>query len=188
MKIIIVGGVAGGASAAARARRLSENAEILLIERGNYVSFANCGLPYYVGNEIQQREKLIVTQPQRLRDRFRIDVRTRSNVIQIKPNEKRIVVKDLASGNDYEESYDKLILSPGASPILPTFEGNDASGIFTLRTLEDVDKIRSLVDGGISSAMVVGAGFIGLEMVENLVRRGVTTTLVQLGDQILAAL
>ena len=188
MKIIIVGGVAGGASAAARARRLSESAEILLIERGNYVSFANCGLPYYVGNEIQQREKLIVTQPQRLRDRFRIDVRTRSNVIQIKPNEKRIVVKDLASGNDYEESYDKLILSPGASPILPAFEGNDASGIFTLRTLEDVDKIRSLVDGGISSAMVVGAGFIGLEMVENLVRRGVTTTLVQLGDQILAAL
>jgi NADPH-dependent 2,4-dienoyl-CoA reductase/sulfur reductase-like enzyme/rhodanese-related sulfurtransferase len=188
MKIIIVGGVAGGASAAARARRLSESAEILLIERGNYVSFANCGLPYYVGNEIQQREKLIVTQPQRLRDRFRIDARTRSNVIQIKPNEKRIVVKDLASGNDYEESYDKLILSPGASPILPAFEGNDASGIFTLRTLEDVDKIRSLVDGGISSAMVVGAGFIGLEMVENLVRRGVTTTLVQLGDQILAAL
>lgn len=188
MKIIIVGGVAGGASAAARARRLSESAEILLIERGNYVSFANCGLPYYVGNEIQQREKLIVTQPQRLRDRFRIDVRTRSNVIQIKPNEKRVVVKDLASGNEYEESYDKLILSPGASPILPAFEGNDASGIFTLRTLEDVDKIRSLVDGGISSAMVVGAGFIGLEMVENLVRRGVTTTLVQLGDQILAAL
>ena len=112
MKIIIVGGVAGGASAAARARRLSESAEILLIERGNYVSFANCGLPYYVGNEIQQREKLIVTQPQRLRDRFRIDVRTRSNVIQIKPNEKRVVVKDLASGNEYEESYDKLILSP----------------------------------------------------------------------------
>ena len=188
MKIIIVGGVAGGASAAARARRLSEDAEIVLIERGNYVSFANCGLPYYVGNEIQQREKLIVTQPQRLRDRFRIDVRTRSNVIQIKPNEKRIVVKDLASGNDYEESYDKLILSPGASPILPAFEGNDTSGIFTLRTLEDVDKIRALVDTGISSAMVVGAGFIGLEMVENLVRRGVATTLVQLGDQILGAL
>lgn len=188
MKIIIVGGVAGGASAAARARRLSESAEILLIERGNYVSFANCGLPYYVGNEIQQREKLIVTQPQRLRDRFRIDVRTRSNVIQIKPNEKRIVVKDLASGNEYEESYDKLILSPGASPILPAFEGNDTSGIFTLRTLEDVDKIRALVDTGISSAMVVGAGFIGLEMVENLVRRGVATTLVQLGDQILSAL
>lgn len=183
-----MGGVAGGASAAARARRLDEKADIVLIERGQYVSFANCGLPYYVGNEIEQRDKLIVTKPQRLKDRFRIDVRTRSNVVRIHREDKRIVVRDLATGQDYDESYDKLILSPGASPILPEFEGNDAAGIFTLRTLEDVDRIRSLVDRGISSAMVVGAGFIGLEMVENLVRRGVKTTLIQLGDQVLAAL
>jgi NADPH-dependent 2,4-dienoyl-CoA reductase/sulfur reductase-like enzyme/rhodanese-related sulfurtransferase len=188
MKIVVVGGVAGGASAAVRARRLDENADIVLLERGRYVSFANCGLPYYVGNEIQQREKLIVTQPERLKERFRIDVRTQNNVELIDRTERKVIVKDLSTGKTYKESYDKLILSPGASPIVPSFAGKDSRNVYSLRTLEDVDRIRSLVDQGIASAMVVGAGFIGLEMVENLVRRGVKTTLVQLSDQILSAL
>jgi NADPH-dependent 2,4-dienoyl-CoA reductase/sulfur reductase-like enzyme/rhodanese-related sulfurtransferase len=188
MKIVIVGGVAGGASAAARARRLSENAEIVLLERGKYVSFANCGLPYYVGDEIQKREKLIVTSPQRLRERFRIDVRVGSNVLKIdRPNHQIHVVKS-DTGESYTESYDKLILSPGASPITPELPGRDLPNVLTLRTLEDVDRIRALVDRGMKSAIVVGAGFIGLEMVENLVRRGVKTTLVQLQNQVLSAL
>ncbi|MBU6173243.1 MAG: FAD-dependent oxidoreductase [Planctomycetes bacterium] len=188
MKIVIVGGVAGGASAAARARRLSENAEIVLLERGKYVSFANCGLPYYVGDEIQKREKLIVTSPQRLRERLRIDVRVCSKVVRIdRPNRKiHVVLSD--TGESYTESYDRLILSPGASPIRPELPGRDLPNVLTLRTLEDVDRIRALVDRGMRSAIVVGAGFIGLEMVENLVRRGVKTTLVQLQNQVLSAM
>lgn len=188
MKLIIIGGVAGGASAAARARRLSESAEIILFERGPDVSFANCGLPYYVGGEIVSREKLLVTTPERLRARFRIDVRNSSHVESIDRGAKKIRVKNLISGEIYEEAYDKLILAPGAAPIRPPLPGLELPGIHTLRNLADVDQIKSRVDRGIETAVVVGAGFIGLELVENFVRRGVKTILVELQDQVLPPL
>ncbi|GDY06648.1 NADH oxidase [Planctomycetia bacterium] len=185
MNLLIVGGVAGGASAAARARRLSEEAHIVLFERGPDVSFANCGLPYYVGGEIAEREKLLVTTPERLRSRFNLDVRTRSSVESIDRTAKTVRVRDLASGRVYEEPYDKLILAPGAAPLRPPIPGIDLPGIFTLRNLQDVDRIKERVDQGIKQVVVVGAGFIGLELVENFVRRGITTTVVELQDQIL---
>jgi NADPH-dependent 2,4-dienoyl-CoA reductase/sulfur reductase-like enzyme/rhodanese-related sulfurtransferase len=188
MKLVIVGGVAGGASAAARARRLSEDAEIVLLERGPDVSFANCGLPYYVGGAIAQREKLLVTTAQRLHDRFNLDVRTHSSVEAIDRPMKSIRVRDLASGQEYDESYDKLILAPGAAPIRPPLSGIDLPGIFTLRNLHDVDQIKTRIDQGVKQAVVVGAGFIGLELVENLVRQGVAVTLVELQDQVLPPL
>jgi NADPH-dependent 2,4-dienoyl-CoA reductase/sulfur reductase-like enzyme/rhodanese-related sulfurtransferase len=185
MKLLIVGGVAGGASAAARARRLSEEAEIIVFERGPDVSFANCGLPYYVGGEIADRDKLLVTTPQRLRSRFKLDVRTRSVVEAINRATKTVRVRDLASGRIYEESYDKLILAPGAAPLRPPIPGLDLPGIYTLRNLQDVDRIKETVDRGIRQAVVVGAGFIGLELVENFVRRGVAVTVVELQDQVM---
>ena len=185
MKLLIVGGVAGGASAAARARRLSEDAEIILLERGPDVSFANCGLPYYVGGEIAPRDKLLVTTPERLRVRFQLDVRTRSSVEAIDPAAKTVRIRDLAADRTYEETYDKLILAPGAAPLRPPIPGVDLDGVLTLRNLADVDRIKQRVDEGIGQAVVVGAGFIGLELVENFVRRGVATTLVELQDQVL---
>ena len=185
MKLVIVGGVAGGASAAARARRLSENAQIVLFERGPDVSFANCGLPYYVGGEIVDRKKLLVTTPEMLRTRFNLDVRTQSSVESIDRAAKKVRVRDVATGREYEESYDKLILAPGAAPLRPPISGLDLPGIYTLRNLQDVDQIKQRVDQGIQRAVVVGAGFIGLELVENLVKRGVATTVVELQDQVL---
>ena len=185
MKLLIVGGVAGGASAAARARRLSEDAQIVLFERGPDVSFANCGLPYYVGGEIAEREKLLVTTPEQLRTRFKLDVRTRSSVEAIDRTAKKVRVRDLASGREYEETYDKLILAPGAAPLRPPIPGIDLPGIFTLRNLQDVDRIKERVDQGVKQAVVVGAGFIGLELVENFVKRGIATTVVELQDQVL---
>jgi NADPH-dependent 2,4-dienoyl-CoA reductase/sulfur reductase-like enzyme/rhodanese-related sulfurtransferase len=185
MKIVIVGGVAGGASAAARARRLSEDAQIVLFERGPDVSFANCGLPYYVGGEIGERDKLLVTTPDRLRSRFRLDVRTRTSVESIDRGARTVRARDLATGRVYDESYDKLILAPGAAPLRPPIPGIDLPGIFTLRNLQDVDRIKGRVDQGIDKAVVVGAGFIGLELAENLARRGVAITVVELQDQVL---
>ncbi len=185
MKLIIVGGVAGGASAAARARRLSEDAQIVLLERGPDVSFANCGLPYYVGGQIVQRDKLLVVTPERLRERFALDVRVRSSVEAIDRSAKTIRVRDLASGREYDETYDKLILAPGAAPLRPPIPGIDLPGIYTLRNLQDMDRIRERVDQGVRQAVVVGAGFIGLELVENFVGRGIATTVVELQDQIL---
>lgn len=185
MKLLIVGGVAGGASAAARARRLSEEAEIVVFERGPDVSFANCGLPYYVGGAIAEREKLLVTTPERLRTRFRLDVRTLSSVEAIDRSAKKIRVRELASGREYEESYDKLILAPGAAPLKPPIPGIELPGIFTLRNLPDVDRIKERVDHGVKQIVVVGAGFIGLELVENFVQRGIATTVVELQDQVL---
>jgi len=185
MKLLIVGGVAGGASAAARSRRLSEDAQIVLFERGPDVSFANCGLPYYVGGEIAEREKLLVTTPEQLRSRFNLDVRTRSSVEAIDRTAKKVRVRDLASGREYEEAYDKLILAPGAAPLRPPIPGIDLPGIFTLRNLQDVDRIKKRVDQGVKQAVVVGAGFIGLELVENFVKRGIATTVVELQDQVL---
>ncbi|MFO0946222.1 MAG: FAD-dependent oxidoreductase [Planctomycetota bacterium] len=185
MRLLIVGGVAGGASAAARARRLSESAEIVLFERGPDVSFANCGLPYYVGGEIVDRKKLLVTTPQMLRARFKLDVRTRSSVESIDRDAKQITIRELDTGKTYEETYDKLILAPGAAPLRPPIPGIDLPGIHTLRNLQDVDRIKELVDQGVNHAVVVGAGFIGLELVENFVRRGLATTVVELQDQVL---
>jgi NADPH-dependent 2,4-dienoyl-CoA reductase/sulfur reductase-like enzyme/rhodanese-related sulfurtransferase len=185
MKLLIVGGVAGGATAAARSRRLSEDAQIVLFERGPDVSFANCGLPYYVGGEIAERDKLLVTTPERLRSRFNLDVRTRSSVEAIDRTAKKIQVRDLASGREYEETYDKLILAPGAAPLRPPIAGIDLPGILTLRNLQDVDRIKERVDQGIKQVVVVGAGFIGLELVENFVKRGMATTVVELQDQVL---
>ncbi|MCA9269891.1 MAG: FAD-dependent oxidoreductase, partial [Planctomycetales bacterium] len=188
MKIVIVGGVAGGASAAARARRLSEDAEIILVERGPDVSFANCGLPYYIGGQIAQRDKLLVTTPERLRERFRLDVRVRSSVESIDRAAKKVRIANLATGATYDESYDKLILAPGAAPLRPPIPGIDSPGIYTLRNLQDTDRIKAAVNSGVRHAVVVGAGFIGLELIENLVHLGVATTLVELQDQVLPPL
>ncbi|MGV3606018.1 MAG: FAD-dependent oxidoreductase [Planctomycetaceae bacterium] len=185
MKLLIVGGVAGGASAATRFRRLSEDSHIVLFERGPDVSFANCGLPYYVGGEIAERGKLLVTTPQRLRERFNLDVRTQSSVEAIDRQAKKVTVHNLATGEKYEESCDKLILAPGAAPLRPPLSGLDLPGIHTLRNLGDVDRIKAKVDEGIASAVVIGAGFIGLELVENFIKRGVATTVVELQDQVL---
>ena len=185
MKLLIVGGVAGGASAAARARRLSEVAHIVLFERGPDVSFANCGLPYYVGGQIAEREKLLVTTPERLRSRFNLDVRTRSSVEAIDRNKKTVRVRDLASGREYEESYDKLILATGAAPFRPAIPGVDLPGVFTLRNLQDTDAMKECVDRGVKQAVLLGGGFISLELAENFARLGIATTLVEKNEQIL---
>lgn len=185
MKLLIIGGVAGGASAAARARRLSEDAHIILFERGPDVSFANCGLPYYIGGEITDRAKLLVVTPDRLHTRFNLDVRVRTSVESIDRSAKKVRVRDLVSGREYEETYDKLILAPGAAPLRPPIPGINLPGIFTLRNLQDMDRIKERADHGVRHAVIVGAGFIGLELVENLVHRGIATTVVELQDQVL---
>lgn len=185
MKLLIIGGVAGGASAATRARRLSEAAQIVLFERGPDVSFASCGLPYYIGGAIADRQKLLVTMPERLRQRFAIDVRLHSDVEAIDRSRKIIRVRDWATQQTYEEAYDKLILAPGAAPLRPPLPGLDLPGIHTLRHLQDMDRIKAAIDQGARRAIVIGAGFIGLELVENLVQRQVETALVELQDQIL---
>jgi NADPH-dependent 2,4-dienoyl-CoA reductase/sulfur reductase-like enzyme/rhodanese-related sulfurtransferase len=184
MKIVIVGAVAGGASAAARARRLDESAEIILIERGEAPSFANCGLPYYVGGVIESRDKLLVAPKQRLIDRYRLEVRTRTEVLSINRDAKTVRVRDLTSGNESTESYDKLILSPGAAPIRPPIPGANLPQVFTLRDLGDADKLFAAGQKA-KQAVVIGAGFIGLEMAENLVHRGIKTLVVELADQVL---
>jgi NADPH-dependent 2,4-dienoyl-CoA reductase/sulfur reductase-like enzyme/rhodanese-related sulfurtransferase len=188
MKLLIVGGVAGGASAAARARRLSEEAHIILFERGPDVSFANCGLPYYLGGEITARDRLLVVTPERLRQRFNLDVRPRSSVEAIDRIGKTVRVRDLATGREYRESYDKLILAPGAAPLRPPLPGIDLPGVFTLRNLQDMDRIKERLDANVRQAVIVGAGFIGLELAENFVRRGIATTVVELQDQVLPPL
>ncbi|TWU05285.1 Coenzyme A disulfide reductase [Symmachiella macrocystis] len=185
MKIVIVGGVAGGASAAARARRLSEDSEIVLVERGPDVSFANCGLPYYLGGTITDRQKLLVVTPERLEARMRLDVRVRSSVESIDRQAKTVSIHDLESGRIYDEAYDKLILAPGAAPLRPPIPGIDSPGVFTLRNLQDTDRIKAMLDNNVQQAVVVGAGFIGLELVENLLQLGIDTTIVELQDQVL---
>ena len=186
MKLLIVGGVAGGASAAARSRRLSEDAEIVVFERGPDVSFANCGLPYYIGGEIAERDKLLVTTPERLRSRFKHDVRTQSSVEAIDRAARTIRVRNLASGQVYEESFDKLILATGAAPFRPSIPGIDLPGVFTLRNLQDTDQIKARVTSDVKQAVLLGGGFISLELAENLVRRGISTTVVEKNDQILS--
>jgi NADPH-dependent 2,4-dienoyl-CoA reductase/sulfur reductase-like enzyme/rhodanese-related sulfurtransferase len=184
MNIVIIGAVAGGASAAARARRLSEDAQIILLERGEAPSFANCGLPYYVGGVIEERNKLLVAPARRLADRYRLDVRTRSEAVAIDRARRSVQVHDLDSGRLYELPYDKLILAPGAAPIRPPIPGVDLPGVFTLRDLSDADRLHHAVRGA-RRAIVIGGGFIGLEMAENLIRRGMETTVVELASQVL---
>lgn len=187
MKYIIVGAVAGGASAAARLRRNDESAEIMLLEKGEFVSYANCGLPYYIGDVIQDRNKLFVQTAANFRSRFNIDVRVLNEAIRIHSDKKTIEIQNRISGEIYTESYDKLILSPGAAPIRPPLPGFDLPGIFTLRNVQDTDTIKRYVSSGkIQRAVVVGAGFIGLEMAENLHHLGVKVDIVEMGKQILA--
>ncbi|MBE6829790.1 MAG: pyridine nucleotide-disulfide oxidoreductase [Ruminococcaceae bacterium] len=189
MKVLIVGGVAGGAGAATRLRRQSEEAKIILFEKGEYISYANCGLPYYIGGTIRDRKKLIVTQPELLRRRFGIDVRTKSEVVKIDREKKTVTVQNHADGSTYEESYDKLILSPGAVPKRPNLPGIDSEGIFTLRTVPDTLQIDAYIkEKHAKSAVVVGAGFIGVEMAENLKERGLDVTIVEFLDQAIASL
>lgn len=183
-RILIVGGVAGGASAAARARRLDENASITVIERGPDVSFANCGLPYHVGGEIQDRAKLSVQTPDTLRAQLAIEVRGLTEAVSINREAKTLRVRQVATGEEEDLPYDKLILSPGATPVKPPLEGIDLPGIYTLRNLEDMDRIKAASDSS-RKALVIGAGFIGLEMAEQLVHKGMQVTLVELVDQVL---
>lgn len=185
-KVLIVGGVAGGASAAARLRRLDETAEIIMFERDEYISFANCGLPYYIGETIKDREKLLVQTPEAMKARFNIDVRINSEVAEIDAENKKVIVKSKERG-EYEESYDYLILSPGAKAIRPNIEGIDSNKIFTLRNIPDTDKIKAYVDRNeTKSAVVIGGGYVGVEMAENLKERGLEVTLVEAAPHILA--
>ena len=188
-KLLIIGGVAGGATAGARARRLDERAEIIIFERGEHISFANCGLPYYIGGVIKKRSDLLVTTPEALKKRYHLDIRIFSEVLRIDRKKREVEVKNRVTGETYTESYDKIILSPGAEPVKPRIEGVDLKNIFHLRNIPDSDRIKAYVDArNPASAVVVGAGFIGLEMAENLVERGVKTTIVERLDQVMASL
>ena len=185
-KIVIVGGVAGGASAAARARRLSEDAEIIMFERGEFVSFANCGLPYHIGGDIKDRSKLLLQTPQSFLARFNVDVRVMNEVVSINRDKKTITVRNLLDQTEYQESYDFLLLSPGASPITPNISGIDNPLTHTLRNIPDMDKIlRSLNSNKPQHATVVGGGFIGLEMVEAFHQLGISTSLIEMSDQVM---
>jgi NADPH-dependent 2,4-dienoyl-CoA reductase/sulfur reductase-like enzyme/rhodanese-related sulfurtransferase len=187
MKYVVIGAVAGGASAAARLRRLDEQAEIVMFEKGEYVSYANCGLPYYIGEVIKERNKLFVQTAASFKSRFNIDVRISTEVIAIDPFQKLVSAKNLLTGEEYQESYDKLVLSPGAEPIRPPLNGINLPGIYTLRNVADTDYIKSFVQTHKKSkAVVIGAGFIGLEMAENLHDLGMQVSIIEMGNQILA--
>jgi NADPH-dependent 2,4-dienoyl-CoA reductase/sulfur reductase-like enzyme/rhodanese-related sulfurtransferase len=187
-KVIIIGGVAGGASAAARLRRLDESIEIIMFERGQYISFANCGLPYYIGETITERDMLLVQTPKAMKDRFNIDVRVFSEVTAINPKNMTVSVKQ-ATGETYEESYDELIISTGSTPLVPPIPGIHSPGIYSLWNIPDTDVIKAHVDEKKpEKAIVIGGGFIGIEMVENLVDRGIKVTLVEKMNQVMAPL
>lgn len=184
-KVLIVGGVAGGASAAARLRRLREDIDIIIFERGEYISFANCGLPYYVGEVIKERDALLLQTPEKMKDRFNIDVRINSEVIEVDSVNKKVKVKNI--DEEYEETFDYLVLSPGAKPIRPNLPGIDSEKIFTVRNISDIDKIKGYVDNSkVSSAIVIGGGFIGIEMAENLRERDMNVTLIEAAPHVLA--
>lgn len=188
-RILIIGGVAGGATCAARLRRLDEHAEIAVLERGPYVSFANCGLPYYVGGVIREEARLLQASPELFRQRFRIDVRTQHEALSIDREKREVAIRDLVSGAECRESYDALVLSPGASPFVPPLEGVGLPGIFTVRTVPDSTQIREWIERhNARRAVVIGGGFIGLEMVENLAHRGLPVTLIEATGQLLPPL
>ncbi|MDD2466420.1 MAG: FAD-dependent oxidoreductase, partial [Desulfobulbus sp.] len=183
-KYLIVGGVAAGMSAAARLRRLDETAQIIVFERGDYVSYANCGLPYYIGDEIKERERLIVQTPEAFKELMGVEVRTGNEVLAVNPGTKSVKARDRKTGREYDETYDKLLLAPGGSPVKPPIPGSDHPAIHTLWTIPDTDTIRAMVDEGkVKTALVVGAGFIGLEMAENLKFRGIDVTVVEMAKQ-----
>jgi NADPH-dependent 2,4-dienoyl-CoA reductase/sulfur reductase-like enzyme/rhodanese-related sulfurtransferase len=185
-KIVIIGGVAGGASAAARARRLSEDAQIIMLERGPYVSFANCGLPYHIGGDITERSKLLLQTPESFLARFNVDVRITSEVLKINPQDKTVLVKNLTDNSEYTESYDYLLLSPGAGPIVPPISGIHNPLTHSLRNIPDMDKIiQTLQMNKPEHATVVGGGFIGLEMMEAFHHLGIKTTLIEMADQVM---
>ncbi len=187
MKYIIIGGVAGGASTAARLRRMDEHASIILFEKGSYISYANCGLPYYIGDVITDRNKLFVQTAASFKQRFNIEARIMSEVLSIDTAQRTVQVKNLQTGETYTEQYDKLVLSPGAEPIRPPLEGINSEGIFTLRNVNDTDKIKEYVNRFPNGkAVVIGAGFIGLEMAENLHHLGMKVTIIEMGNQVLA--
>jgi NADPH-dependent 2,4-dienoyl-CoA reductase/sulfur reductase-like enzyme/peroxiredoxin family protein/rhodanese-related sulfurtransferase/TusA-related sulfurtransferase len=186
-KYLIVGGVAGGATAAARIRRMTEDAEIILFEKGKYISYANCGLPYYIGGIIEERNRLFVQTPEAFGKRFNIDVRTLNEVIAIDTAAKQVTVRTIADGQEYKESYDKLLLSPGASPVVPPLHGIDNEGIFTLRNVDDTDRIKAyMTKHKVRRAVIVGGGFIGLEMAENLKHAGAQVAVVEMASQVMA--
>ena len=186
MRVVIIGGVAGGMSAATRLRRLDENAEIIVLERSGHVSYANCGLPYYVGGVIAEEDKLYLQTPDSLHKRFRLDVHVHHEVTEISADKKVVIARDLISGAEKEISFDKLILSPGATPVVPPIPGIERA--LTLRTVEDVLRIHDSVSTKPKSAVVIGGGFIGVEMAENLVHRGIPTSLIEALPQVLAPL
>ncbi len=189
MKTIIIGGVPGGATAAARLRRLDEKAKIIILERGEYVSFANCGLPYYIGGVITDREDLTLQTPESFKARFNIDVRVLNEAVKINPDTKTVTVKNHRTGESYEETYDNLILSMGAEPIRPNIEGADGSNVFTLRNIPDTLKIKNYITTAkLRSAVVIGGGYIGVEMAENLARAGLKVAIVELADHLIAPL
>ncbi|EIO9261156.1 FAD-dependent oxidoreductase [Vibrio alginolyticus] len=185
-KIVIIGGVAGGASAAARARRLSEDAEIIMFERGPFVSFANCGLPYHIGGDIQERSKLLLQTPESFLARFNVDVRVMNEVVSINRQDKTVTVNNLLDGSEYQESYDFLLLSPGAGPVVPPIPGIDNPLTHSLRNIPDMDRIiKTIETNKVEHATVVGGGFIGLEMMEAFHQLGIKTTLVEMADQVM---
>ena len=189
MKTVIIGGVAGGATTAARLRRNDENAEIVMFERGDHISYANCGLPYYIGGTIAERERLFVQTPEAFARRFKVDVRVRQEVLSLDAKRKTVRVKDLDQDAEYEESYDKLVMSPGAEPLKPNLQGIDSGGIFTLRNVKDTDRIKAYIEEKqIRKAVVVGAGFIGLEMAENLHQLGIKVSIVEMAEQVMTPL
>lgn len=188
-KIVIIGGVAGGATAAARLRRRDEDAEIIILEKGKYISYANCGLPYYIGDVIKSREALLLQTPENMKEKFRIDVRIQNEAIEIKPEEKIVKVKRLEDGIIYEEKYDQLILSTGSSPVKPSIDGIEAEHIFTLWTVPDTDKIKQYIEQEKpKKAAVIGGGFIGLEMAENLLELGLEVSIIEMQNQVMAPL
>ena len=187
MKTVIIGGVAGGASTATRLRRMDEKAEIIILERGDFISFANCGLPYHIGEVIEERDKLLVITPEKLKETFNIDARVKHEALNIDTKKKVLHIRNLSNGREYTESYDKLVLSPGASPIIPPVPGVNLPGVFTLRSIPDMDRIIDYVnEKKATRAVVVGGGFIGLEIAENLMDRGVEVTILEMLDQVMA--
>lgn len=187
MKVVIIGGVAGGATAAARIRRLDENAEIIVFEKSGFISYANCGLPYYIGGTIENENALTLQTPQSFYSRFRVDMRVHHEVLAINPDSKTVAVKNLGTGEVFDESYDKLLISTGARPVKPLFDGIDSSRIFTLRTVEDTLKIKKYVtENKPKSAVIVGGGFIGIEVAENLRELGMSVTVVEAAQQLMS--
>jgi NADPH-dependent 2,4-dienoyl-CoA reductase/sulfur reductase-like enzyme/peroxiredoxin family protein/TusA-related sulfurtransferase/rhodanese-related sulfurtransferase len=186
MRVVIVGGVAGGATTAARLRRIDENAEVIIFERGEHISYANCGLPYYIGGVIEERDRLFVQTPESFYSNYRLEVRTKQEVLSIDRDRKEVTVRKVDTGEEYTESYDKLVLSPGAEPFKPPIPGINSEGIFTLRSVPETDAIKAFVDErSPKRAVIVGAGFIGLEMAENLHDRGVFVTIVEMAQQVM---